>query len=132
MKEVKNIDFKYPIWLNTCAIHKFCTPLTMVAPEPRQKIPTADIKDQTNLSLEQPQLQKKKTHSYIESSAQLVIGALFTEITFKTQKPAMHHYMHNRSRIIHVQHSRFKNQLHIEYITNNREAGVRNIIKTHG
>jgi hypothetical protein len=33
-------------------VHKFCTPLTMVAPDPRQKMPTADIKDHTNLSFE--------------------------------------------------------------------------------
>lgn len=37
---------------NTWAVHKFWNPWTTVAPEPRQNIPTADIKDQTNLSLE--------------------------------------------------------------------------------
>jgi len=44
--------FQISVWLNTCATHRFWTPLTTVAPEPRQNIPTADINDQTNLSLE--------------------------------------------------------------------------------
>lgn len=47
--DIKVTIYSEPI---TEEVHKFCTPLTMVAPDPRQKMPTADIKDHTNLSFE--------------------------------------------------------------------------------
>ena len=53
----------------TSAFHRFENPSTIVAPDPKQKIPTAEIRDQTNLSFEYP---------YLESSSQ-VTGLNFLE-----------------------------------------------------
>ena len=64
----------------TSAFHRFENPSTIVAPDPKQKIPTAEMRDQTNLSFEYP---------YLESSSQFTGLNILEGKTLQVKKSFM-------------------------------------------